>query len=61
MIDLGTTLVAAHSENGNAAPTDKGGFGFHPLLAFVDHGQGGTGDLVAALLSAIRQRRIQHR
>ncbi len=50
VIDLDATLVTAHSEKENAAPTYKRGFGFHPLLAFVDHGTNGTGEPVAALL-----------
>lgn len=50
VIDLDATLVTAHSEKENAAPTYKRGFGFHPLLAMVDHGQTGTGEPVAALL-----------
>jgi hypothetical protein len=33
-----------------AAPTFKRGFGFHPLLAFVDHGAEGTGEPLAFLL-----------
>ncbi len=33
-----------------AAPTFKRGFGFHPLWAFVDHGEAGTGELVAVML-----------
>jgi Transposase DDE domain group 1 len=44
IIDLDATLVTAHSEKEHAAPTFKRGFGFHPLLAFVDHGQAGTGE-----------------
>ncbi len=50
MIDLDATLVTAHSEKEAAAPTYKRGFGFHPLLAYADHGDGGTGEPVAALL-----------
>ena len=50
VIDLDATLVTAHSEKEAAAPTYKRGFGFHPLLAFADHGDGGTGEPVAALL-----------
>ncbi|MGA9872638.1 MAG: IS1380 family transposase [Rhodococcus sp. (in: high G+C Gram-positive bacteria)] len=50
VIDLDATLVTAHSEKESAAPTYKRGFGFHPLLAFVDHGCDGTGEPVAALL-----------
>ncbi|MHA3947383.1 IS1380 family transposase [Cellulomonas bogoriensis] len=52
VIDVDATLVAAHSEKENAAPTFKRGFGFHPLCAFVDHGTAGTGEPVAVLLRA---------
>ncbi|MEV5366122.1 IS1380 family transposase [Streptomyces cellulosae] len=34
----------------DAAPTWKKTYGHHPLMAFVDHGPGGTGEPVAALL-----------
>lgn len=50
VIDLDATLVTAHSEKENAAPTFKRGFGFHPLCAFVDHGPDGTGEPLAILL-----------
>jgi hypothetical protein len=50
VLDLDATLVTAHSDKETAAPTWKGGFGFHPLLGFVDHGDGGTGEPVAELL-----------
>lgn len=50
VIDLDATLITAHSEKENAAPTFKRGFGFHPLLSFVDHGQDGTGEPLAGLL-----------
>ncbi|MGW4094130.1 transposase [Nocardia sp. NPDC004750] len=49
-IDLDATLVDSHSEKEHAAPMFKRGFGFHPLLAFVDHGQAGTGEPLAELL-----------
>ena len=49
-MDLDATVVVAHSEKGSAAPTFKRTFGFHPLLAFVDHGPAGTGEPLAALL-----------
>lgn len=52
IIDLDATLVTAHSEKEHAAPTYKRGFGFHPLLAFVDHGHAGTGEPLAAVLRA---------
>jgi len=50
VLDIDATLVTAHSEKEQAAPTFKRGFGFHPLCAFVDHGTGGTGEPVAMLL-----------
>jgi hypothetical protein len=50
VIDLDATLVDAHSEKEGAQPTFKRGFGHAPLLAFVDHGAGGTGECVAAML-----------
>ena len=52
VIDLDATLVTAHSEKENAAPTYKRGFGFHPLCAFADHGADGTGEPLAILLRA---------
>jgi hypothetical protein len=36
VIDVDATLVTAHSEKDGAAGTFKGGFGFHPLLAYLD-------------------------
>jgi hypothetical protein len=50
IIDLDATLVDAHSEKQGAQPTFKRGFGFAPLLAFADHGLGGTGECLAGLL-----------
>jgi hypothetical protein len=50
LIDVDATLVTAHSEKEHAAPTFKRGFGFHPLVAFVDHGADGTGEPVGMLL-----------
>ncbi|MFD5575093.1 IS1380 family transposase [Streptomyces cadmiisoli] len=35
VLDLDATLVACHSEKEAAAPTYKGGFGFHPLVCFL--------------------------
>ncbi|MEV6324971.1 IS1380 family transposase [Nocardia sp. NPDC051787] len=51
-IDLDATLLDAHSEKECAATTFKKGYGFHPLLAFADHGPDGTGEPVAELLRA---------
>ena len=50
VVDLDATLVGAHSEKEGATPNFKRGFGFHPMLAFVDHGAGGTGEPLAAML-----------
>ena len=50
VIDLDATLITAHSEKEDAAPTFKRGFGFHPLCAFVDHGPAGTGEMLAIRL-----------
>ncbi|MEY8656073.1 IS1380 family transposase [Brachybacterium paraconglomeratum] len=50
VIDLDASLVTSHSEKEFARPTFKKGFGFHPLLAFVDHGTGGSGEMLASLL-----------
>ena len=46
VIDLDATLVGAHSEKEQAAPTYKRGFGFHPLLAYLD----ATGEALAGVL-----------
>ena len=50
IVDLDATLVTAHSEKENTAPNFKRGFGFHPLLAFADHGPDGTGEPLSFLL-----------
>ncbi|MFE5189910.1 IS1380 family transposase [Streptomyces sp. NPDC056628] len=49
-VDLDGVLVVAHSDKQDATPTWKKTYGHHPLMAFVDHGPGGTGEAVAALL-----------
>lgn len=46
VIDLDATLVEAHSDKAAAAPHYKGGFGFHPLLAFLDN----TGEALSGIL-----------
>ena len=46
VIDLDATLITSHSDKTGAAPTYKRGFGFHPLLAFLD----GTGEALAGVL-----------
>ncbi|XCW00335.1 transposase [Streptomyces sp. HUAS MG47] len=50
IVDLDGVLVLAHSEKEDAAATWKKTFGHHPLMGFVDHGSGGTGEPVAVLL-----------
>jgi Transposase DDE domain group 1 len=50
IIDDDATLVTAHSDKEQAAPTFKRGFGFHPIWTFADHGQDGTGEPLAVLL-----------
>lgn len=47
---LDGVLVIAHSDKEDAAATWKKTYGHHPRMAFVDHGPGGTGGPVAALL-----------
>lgn len=46
VIDLDATLVTAHSDKEGAAPTYKRGFGFHPLVAYLD----ATGEALAGRL-----------
>lgn len=50
IVDLDATLIGAHSEKELASPNYKRGFGFHPMMAFVDHGPGGTGEPLTGLL-----------
>ncbi len=50
VVDIDATLVTSHSDKEDARPTFKRGFGHHPLWAFVDHGQDGTGEPLAVLL-----------
>jgi len=52
-VDRDGSVLIAHSEKEAAAPTFTRTFGFHPLLAFVDHtpaGTGGGGEPLAGLL-----------
>lgn len=45
-IDIDGTLVGSHSEKEGAAGDFKGGFGFHPMMAFIDE----TSEAAAAVL-----------
>ena len=46
VLDFDSHLVTAHSDKEGAAPTWKGGYGFHPLLCYLD----GSGEPLAGLL-----------
>jgi len=46
IIDIDATLIGAHSQKEGAAGNFKGGFGFHPLLAYLDE----TREALAGLL-----------
>ena len=45
-IEVDATLVGSHSEKEGAAGNYKGGYGFHPLMAYCDE----TGEALAAIL-----------
>ncbi len=45
-IDLDATLIASHSDKEGAAGNFKGGYGFHPMLAYADQ----TGEALAGEL-----------
>ncbi len=49
-VDIDATIVTAHSDKQQAAPTWKKTYGFHPLTVFADHGPGGTGEPLAVML-----------
>lgn len=49
-VDLDATIVIAHSDKEQAAPTWKKSFGFHPMTAFIDHQAPGTGEAAALVL-----------
>jgi hypothetical protein len=49
-VDLDATIVIAHSEKEQAAPTWKKTFGHHPLTAWADHGADGNGEPLAICL-----------
>ncbi len=55
VVDLDATIVLAHSEKEGATATWRRTFGFHPLLAFLDHGPGGTGEYLGGLLRTARR------
>ncbi|MFE2749511.1 transposase [Streptomyces scopuliridis] len=75
VLDLDATLITSHSEKEQAAPTYRGGFGFHPLLCFLantgeamsgrlrpgNSGAGTAADHIAVLDDALAQLPAAHR
>jgi hypothetical protein len=75
VIDLDASIVVCHSEKEQAAPTFKGTFGYHPMLAFCDNtrefltatlrrgnaGSNTAADHVEVLDAALAQVPDQHR
>jgi hypothetical protein len=51
-LDIDATIVTAHSDKEQAAPTWKKTYGFHPLTAFADHGAAAGGEALALMLRA---------
>jgi hypothetical protein len=49
IIDVDGTLLDAHSPKQGAAGTYKGGFGFYPLVGYLDRGDG-SGEALAGIL-----------
>ena len=49
-VDIDATIVTAHSDKQQAAPTWKKTYGFHPLTVFADHGAEGSGEPLAIML-----------
>jgi alpha-D-ribose 1-methylphosphonate 5-triphosphate synthase subunit PhnH len=45
-IDVDATLITAHSEKEQAAGNYKGGYGFHPLVAYADQTREALGGLL---------------
>ena len=50
ILDVDASLLTAHSEKEQAAPTYKRGFGFHPLLVFLDRPDVCGGEALSAVL-----------
>jgi Transposase DDE domain group 1 len=50
ILDFDSTLVDAHSEKERAAGTYKGGFGFHPLVCYLDGGSDRGPEPLAGML-----------
>ena len=50
VLDVDASLLTAHSEKEGAAATYKHGFGFHPLLVFLDRPDVSGGEALSAIL-----------
>ncbi len=75
VLDVDATLLTAHSDKEHAAPTFKGGFGFHPIAVWCDNtseclaielrpgnaGANTTADHITVLAAAIGQVPAKHR
>lgn len=75
VFDVDATLLNVHSEKESAAPTFKGGFGFHPIGVWCDNtsewlsvllrpgnaGANTAADHITVLAAAVRQVPAAHR
>ena len=59
-VDLDATIVIAHSDKEQAAPTWKKTFGFHPMTAWADHGEAGSGEPLAIVLRPGNAGSVRH-
>ncbi len=51
-LDIDATILIAHSEKEQAAPTWKRTFGFHPLVCFLDRPEIASGEALAGIVRA---------
>jgi hypothetical protein len=56
-LDCDATLVTAHSEKVGAAGNFKGGFGFHPMVCYLDE----SGEALAGILGACSRAAVTRR
>jgi Transposase DDE domain group 1 len=59
-VDIDATIVLAHSEKEQAAPTWKKTYGHHPLTVFADHGAGAGGEPLAIVLRPGNAGSVRH-
>jgi Transposase DDE domain group 1 len=50
IVDIDATIVIAHSDKVDAAPTWKRTFGFHPLVCFLDRPEVSSGEALAGIM-----------